>query len=320
MNVQRRIKMNRMLWLWWLGVISLGVLLWLATPCSADDPQGESSIVIYQVTYTDKNIQNLNDPPTTNKGILMVTRITRTNSSLPSTETVSTGNQSMEYLNPGRTQETQLQWDGRSWVSEVKFRPRPQPAAANPPAQYSAQNDNDSAAYDPPSRRSAARSATTAELREKMQEIMELLSVSDRALRQAEQQIAMAADSPEAIQDAEHSLAQARKAHQDVVTNMIQLKTSLGLLQTSEVNSSVAQIPPPDSSGTLGTSQAYDPNRPIVPPAVLNNNVAVNGAYGGYGWPGAGGWPYFGGNVSIQTQEPNPDFDVGPRVIVREQK
>lgn len=319
MNMQRHFKMHRILWLWWLGVLSFGVLLWLSAPCEADDPEGESSSVIYQVTYTDKSIQNLNDPPATNKDILMVTRITSTNSSLPSTETVSTGNQSMEMFNPGRTQETQLHWDGRTWTPAVKIKakPRPAPAMASsaPPT-----SEESVAAYgnELPPQTVSRRPMNASDIREKMQEIMELLSVSDRALRQAEQQVAMAADTPAAAQEAERSLAQARKAHQDVMTGMIQLKTSLGLLQAPPANCAVAQTSPDPQPQQ---NQPYDPNRPITPPAVLNTNIAVNGAFGsGYGWPGACGWPYFGGNVAIQNQEPNPDFDTGPRVIVREQE
>jgi len=315
MNMQRQKKIHRILWLWLLGVISFAVLLWLTAPCGADDPQGESASVIYQVTYKDKSIQNLNDPPTTNKDILMVTRITRTNSSLPSTETVSTGNQSMEMLNPGRTQETQLRWNGQAWTPAVKIKanskPTPPPASpAPPPAEENVVTDGN----DLPRRRASRHSTNIAEVRDKIQQIMELLSVSDRALHQAEQQVAMAADTPDAAQNAERSLAQARQAHQEVMTNLIQLKSSLGLLQAQPVNPPVAQAAPGPQS-----NPPYDPNRPITPPPTLNTNIAVNGNFG-YGWPGACGWPYFGGNATIQTQEPNPDFDTGPRVIVREQK
>jgi hypothetical protein len=321
MNVQQQKKIHRTLWLWWLVVICFATLLWMTVPCWSDDPRGQSTSVIYQVTYKDKTIKNLTDPPTTNENILMVTRITRTNSSLPSTETISTGNQPMEMYNPGRTQETQLRWNGQAWTPAVivKSKPKPVPAAAprpTPPRDVIQTPLEESVVADggvPPRQRIPRRPANIAEIRDTVQEIMELLSVSDRALHQAQQQVAMAGEDPEAIRDAGESLARARKAQQEVTTNLIQLKMSLGIRQNPP-RPRVAQASPASPG-----APTYDPNRPITPPPVLNTNIAVNGAFG-YGWPGACGWPYFGGNVMIQKQEPNPDFDTGPRVIVREQE
>lgn len=325
MNMQRQKKMHRILWLWWLGILGFSILLWTGSPSEADDPQGRSSSVIYQVTYQDKSIRNLPDPPDTNEGILMVMRITRTNSSLPRTETLSTGNQSMELLNPGRTQETQLHWNGQSWTPAVKIKPKPVTPSAYPvrPARFAPPKPEESSVNQnviaddgvSPRARATDHERNPTELREKIQRIMELLSVSDRALRRAEQQVAMAANAPEAMQNAEQSLVEARQAHQEAMTNIIQLKSSLGLRRTRKANlTAVAQTP------TATPQPPYDPNRPITPPPVLNTNIAANGYCGGYGWPGACGWPCFGGNVMIQSQQPNPDFDAGPRVIIREQE
>ena len=59
---------------------------------------------------------------------MLVTRISTTRSALPSYETTSTGNAPVEQLNPARTVEQQMQWDGKGWVVRSK------PAQARPGA------------------------------------------------------------------------------------------------------------------------------------------------------------------------------------------
>ncbi|MBN1553865.1 MAG: hypothetical protein JXA11_03915 [Phycisphaerae bacterium] len=314
--MERRNRTIGILWLWWLLVAICAVVFGISIPCRSDNPQGESSSVIYQVTYSDKSIRNLPDPPTTNQGILMVTRITRTNSSLPSTETVSTGNQSMEMLNPGRTQETQLTWDGLAWTSAVKISSPPLPAP--PPAAAARQRvpslkKPGAAQRDLPPSRGPQRNMTSGEVCDEIQKIMELLSVSERALREAEQKLVSGVDVPQDADAATRALEEAREAQQKAMTTVIQLKSSLrqSPMQTAGTTNTLR---------TTAPRKSYDPNRPILPPPTLDTNINVNGIYGG-GWPGGGwGWPGFGGNVMIQSQQPNPDFDVGPRVIIREQK
>lgn len=309
MNIRRHKQVHRVLWLWWGGVLIGTVLLWLTTPCPADNPRGESTTVFYQVTYQDKTVENLPEPPTTNEGILMVTRITRTNSSLGGTKTVSTGNQSIEMFNPGRTQETQLRWDGSAWRPAVRLSdhpPSPSRRKTGRPADDGTEPKESSAP------RPAARPLSPDEIAAQMQKIMELIGISDRALRRAEQSLA-AADSPQAIRAAEKALEEARQAQQSVLTELVLLKAALRDQPPARRYSSLAPTTPPVSAGN---DSAYDPNRPITPPPTLDTSIGVSG-WGG--WPDEPwGWP--GGNVMIQTQQPNPDFDTGPRVIVREQE
>lgn len=323
-NAIRQKQVRRCLWGWWCIVVVVGLVLFLfSVLAQGDNPQGQSTSVIYQVTYTNKSIQNHNDPPKTNKGILMVTRITRTNSSLPSTETISTGNQSMEMLNPGRTQETQLTWNGQAWIPAVKLQPKAKPAPTASPARAPGGQTSTAAPaetlHSPTPRRVSPQAMNAVEVRKKMQEIMELLSVSERAIRQAETQVAMVANTPSAAQNAQKSLAQARQTQQQIMTTLIQLKGQLGIRHPQAPAQAAASTPSTAPPAQPGFWQPKDLNRPIIPPATLNTNIAVSGNVG-YGWPGACGWPFLGGNVMIQKQEPNPDFDVGPRVIIREQE
>ena len=86
-----------------------------------------STSVYYQVTYANKTIRDLPTCPTTNKDILMVTRIATYRSSLPSYRTHSTGSTAVTELNPARTVTTTLVWNGSAWVdalAPVKYESR----------------------------------------------------------------------------------------------------------------------------------------------------------------------------------------------------
>jgi hypothetical protein len=319
MDTPRHKRIRRILWAWWLVLVVFLVVLWSAAPARADDdPQGSSSSVIYQVTYQDRSIRNLTEPPKTDKGILMVVRITRTNSALPSSETVSTGNQSVEMLNPGRTQMTQLEWDGKAWTSAVKIKDPP-PDSPTPIRKRSAAEPAPAAdpTATPPPRE---RPISPREVSEKLQKVMELLGVADRAIQQAESQIAiLRQDSPAAATSTQQAITEARKAQQEIVSTVIDLKDQLAKIRPDPVAEKDAAAAAPTESTAEPGEPAYDPNRVVPPPAVLRTNVDATGCWENSGWSGCPGWPYFG-SASIYTEEPNPDYDVGPRVIIREQK
>lgn len=284
MNMQFR-KRYRQGWLW-LGVVVMflvGIwLAWLVRPASAET-RDESTSVYYQVTYTGGTIKDLASAPRSNTNIVMVTKITQYQSDLPGYEAVSTGNQTIESLNPTRTIQTQLEWDGTSWAPAVK--PRQQTPAPASPAPTSPAGG----ATIPPD--------TAGQLEQSLAE-------AARAVAEADAKLNTAAAEPGGLEAARKALARAMAA-----------------LQTSQQLASRAAQPntttPAGSAGpTRNVASGY--SGVTKPHPVLT--TAVNAESLPWAYPCMpGGWGEWGGNASVVTQQPNPDYDTGPRVIIREE-
>lgn len=123
-------------------------------------------------------------------------------------------------------------------------------------------------------------------------ELEEHLTVARRAVEQARIDLAAGKTA-----DAQKQLSRAIDAHQQLSAAIARLRVSPAVA-TARAN-------------------AQDPNVPQSPPPVLRSETNYSGPVDP-GWGGLGGWPYFG-NVSTCSERPNPDYDTGPRVIIREQ-
>jgi hypothetical protein len=286
MNVTVR-KRYRQAWLW-LGVVAMflvGIgLAWLVRPASAET-RDESTSVYYQVTYADGEIKDLATAPRTNTNILMVTKITQYQSDLVGYEAVSTGNQTIESLNPTRTVQTQLEWDGTSWAPAVKPR---QQAPAQPAA----------APVRPAGGAEQPLPASSAALLEQS------LAEAARAIAEADQKLSTAAAEPGGLTAARKALARAMAA-----------------LQTSQQIASRASQPGATTpAGSAGPSRDVASGYRSVtkPQPVLTTTVNAEAMPWAYPCM-PGGWGEWGGNASVVTQQPNPDYDIGPRVIIREE-
>ena len=203
--------------------------------------------VLYQVTRNDRSVRNQPDPPGSNEGIRMVIKIVRYDSALPGTETVSTGNQQIEKLNPPRIIKTQLKWNGRKWVPAIT----PERKVARTPS---------------------ATSAT--------------LSLAMGELERVAEELQGEPDKKD--------LARLEKS----LRNVIAVLSLVG-----------KQV---DGAGNERHGDQSD-----GPPATLRERVKAEGELrrGSRYHRGRVG---IDGAVDIETEEPNPDYDVGPRVKIRE--
>ena len=270
------------------------VLLLQASPSLAGQ---RSSSAVYQVTYADRRIENLPAPPRTNEGILLVTRISTTRSALPSYETTSTGNAPVEQLNPARTVEQQMQWDGKGWVAGNK------PAQARP-----------GAGRQKPQNLTAVR----------VQNVLLWVTESGNKIRIAQARLNQA-KGPQAVTLALRDLAQALHAQQQATLAVGQLQAALGQngvatgmqVPTAGPGScpSIQTQSTMGNGGTVSTSPSgYPPNQPV-----LRSRVNVGGYFGNW-QSGSGNWPWpVGGTADIYQETPNPDYDTGPRVIIRKE-
>lgn len=266
-----RIQRRRQMWEWMtcgsvLAVMAVG-MLYLTSRVSAG--QDSNATVYYQVTYKNGEIKDLPSPPKTGEGILMVVKFVRYDKELPSAETVSTGNQPIEMLNPPRTSSTQFTWNGQAWVPAIEPR---QPRSARP----------------------AGRTARAASVSaDPYAQAEQYLTAARKAVKQA--RIDLSAGQTD---QARQQLDRAAEQHQQLAVALARLR--------------VAPRP------AVADRPARDPHTPNPPPPVLRGATDYNGPVEPAGWGGLGGWPYFG-NVSTYTERPNPDYDTGPRVIIREQ-
>ena len=254
----------------------------------------ESESVVYQVTYSDRRIENHTTPPDTNKGILLVTEIKSTNSALPGYETISTGNTPIEELNPQRTVERQMYWNGSAWTTIDKKNSKP------PAVQW--QGPNGTVAV-------------------RVQNVLQWVTESGNQIKIAQVRL-RSAKNPEAITLAIRDLEQALQSQQQAVLAVGELQANLlkGGISTGNFPQPQQPVPVCGGADTVSTSSdGYPPNQPV-----LRSHVNVNGYLGGWGgWGGYPGrrwaWPV-AGNVDVYQEMPNPDYDTGPRVIIREQK
>ncbi|GEM_PF-2219803 len=257
----------------------------------------QSSSTVYQVTYADRRIVNLPAPPGTNEGVLLVTRISTTRSALPSYETTSTGNAPIEQLNPARTVEQQMRWDGKAWVAGNK------PSKARPTVQWQK-----------PQSRTAVQ----------VQNVLLWVTESGNKIRIAQARLDQA-KGPQAIALALRDIQQALHAQQQATLAVGQLQATLGQKgvatgrQTSAATPTACQSAYPQSTmgngDVVSTSPSgYPPNQPV-----LRSRVSVGGYFGDW-HTGSGNWPWpVGGTADIYQETPNPDYDTGPRVIIREE-
>ena len=253
----------------------------------------KSRSVVYQVTYSDRRIVNLSTPPATDKGILLVTKITATNSALPGYETISTGNTPIEELNPQRTVEQQMRWDCSEWV--IGNRRNPKASVVR---------------WEAPQGRTAVR----------IQNVLHWVTESGNQIKTAQARL-KSAKTPDAITLALRDLDNARRAQQQATMAVGELQADLlrGGISTGNFPPPRQHVLPDNAVDTLTTSPSgYPPNQPV-----LRSHVNIGGYFGGGGLGGWNrnrwNWPV-AGNIDIYQETPNPDYDTGPRVIIREQK
>ncbi len=272
----------------------------LAVICVTDSPAraggAESRTVLYQVTYADRRIVNLTTPPTTDRGILLVTRITSTNSALPGYETVSTGNTPIEELNPQRTVEQQLSWNGSAWVAE---------------------GDQNAQKPTMPLQGSQGRTAV------RVQNVLHWVTESGNQLKTAQARLETAKKQDDIIL-ALRDIERASQALKLATLAVGELQTTLlkGGISTGSMPPPTAdQVLPDNAVDTLATSpDGYPPNQPVLKSHVnVSGYVGGLGTWGGWSPRGRDAWP-IAGDVDVYQETPNPDYDTGPRVIIREQK
>lgn len=184
-----------------LTALAIGVL-GLAKLATGEDYA--NATVYYQVTYDDGTVRDQAQLPPDDTGIKTVLRIARYESELPSYETVTTGNQPVEVLNPGRTIKTTLLWTGRDWQPAILPR--------------GAENSADCNGLDVRAVASLLGKLTAA--------MTELQSATD-SLRQAETVLGQSAD-PQQRQGALLKLQQAREAHSRLQTALLAMQSRLG--------------------------------------------------------------------------------------------
>lgn len=275
---------------WWAFAAGLIIAIGPVNEATlASDSQSES--VVYQVTYSDRRIVNLPSPPRTNKGILLVTKISTTRSALPGYETISTGNTPVEELNPQRTVEKQMWWDGSAWVSENKPGPRSSTPQLHKPEGIMAV---------------------------RVQNVLHWVMLSGNQITIAQARLRAAKKNSD-ITLALRDLEQARHAQQQAILAVGELQAILlrGGVSTGATPQPLRNVPPASTStATLSTApNGYPPNQPVLKSRVSVGGYLGNWNAGGSEW----GWP-MGGAVDIYQETPNPDYDTGPRVIIREQK
>lgn len=203
----------RQLCSWWLVLTVLIVAAWLICPPNVSAEGPVSSETFYQVTYKDRTIKNLPDPPDTNEGIVMVVRVSRFESSLPGYETISTGNQPVESLNPGRTVNTKLRWDGEAWID-------PQEAQR---VQVDPQNK--------PRNHDQAETRHRKELLSRIQQVLEMVSSAEQSVASAQKQLDAAGQDPQAIRKARDALHQAKTSQQQAFVALMKLQVELSRIQ-----------------------------------------------------------------------------------------
>ena len=227
----------------------------------AKKPQSIS--VVYQVTYSDRRIVNLSTPPATEKGILLVTKITSTNSALPGYETISTGNTPIEELNPQRTVEQQMRWDGSAWVIGNRRSP------GVPIVRWR-----------PPLGKTAVR----------VQNVLHWVTESGNQIKIAQTRL-KAAKTQDAITLALRDLQRAREAQQQATLAVGELQADLlhGGISTGSFSPPRGHVLPGNAVDRLSPSptspNGYPPNQPI-----LRSYVNMGGYFGGVG-TGEGGIP-----------------------------
>lgn len=252
----------------------------------AGDSQSRS--VLYQVTYSDRRIVNLTTPPAAEKGILLVTRITATSSALPGYETRSTGNTPIEEFNPQRTVEQQMRWNGSQWV-----------VGSSVNAKITV------ARLQGPQGRTAVR----------IQNVLHWITESGNHIKDAQARL-KASKASEAILLTLRDLKHARQTQRQATMAVGELKANL---LHGEI--SVGSFPPPRKHVL-----PYNAVEMLTAPGnqpVLRSEVNIGGYFGDRGRRGWKSnkwrWPV-AGNVDVYQETPNPDYDTGPRVIIREQK
>ncbi|MCD4824387.1 MAG: hypothetical protein K8S55_07260 [Phycisphaerae bacterium] len=142
----------------------------------------------------------------------------------------------------------------------------------------------------PPTRQKApaAGPAPPADIATELQKIRQAVAAAEKAIALADKALSTSASNPAALTNAREALADAKKS---LATVRQQIQTVAAKVNTP--------------------SRA--PGPPAGPPATLSTDLHVEG-YGGWG---RRRWGWGCGNVSIHKEEPNPDYDTGPRVIIR---
>ena len=111
-----------------IAAVALAAALAMAGGAHAAAP---SPTVVWQVTYADGRVRDLDSPPTTSAGIRGVLRIARVPPAPGAARVLATGPESVRQVGAGSTAMHELRWNGTAWVAPPGPRPRAREACSS---------------------------------------------------------------------------------------------------------------------------------------------------------------------------------------------